>query len=639
MIRSWTLAAVLGCWLVSPAYLTSTRAADETLAPPNILWLTSEDNGPQLGCYGDEYADTPHLDQLASRSLRYQKCWSNAPVCAPARTTLISGMYATSLGGQHMRSGVKVPDGFQFYPDVLREAGYYCTNNSKTDYNFVKGLGKGGWHQCDGKAHFRNRPRKDQPFFAIFNFTISHESKIRNEHTLVHDPDKAPVPAYHPNVPKVRRDWAQYYDRLTEMDAMCGRILKQLDEDGLTDSTIVFYYGDHGSGMPRSKRWPFNSGLHVPFLLHVPEKYKHLAPQDYASGGVTERLVSFVDMGPTAISLAGADVPDSMQGVPFAGPLNGESKELLFGYRGRMDERVDMVRSCTDGRFVYLRHFHPERIYFAYLDYMFQTPTTQVWKEMYDAGELNEAQSKVWEVKPLEELFDLRSDPDEVNNLANDPAHADKLRELRNATRNWMVSTRDLGVLPEAELHRLSGKQDPRTWALNSDLNWEKLVNIAWRATAAWNDLPDTAVQRLERVTQRPSSIDRYWGVRALALGLTSPNTDLSDETKAKALSILEKSAADDEAPIVRAAAAEGLLVAGNDQQRDQAQALLLDLSNADNEGHYVAMTALNLIDNHRDQLSDGWQTQLGKLPRKTKLSPERADSYVGRLLQYLTAD
>ena len=230
---------------------------------PNILWITSEDNGPQLGCYGDDYANTPNIDRLAEQSLRYHRCWSNAPVCAPARTTIISGMYATSLGGHHMRSGVRVPPSFDTYPDILRKAGYYCTNNSKKDYNFA--AEDGGWNDSGRKAHWRNRPEKDTPFFSIFNFTVSHESKIRTRpHQLKHDPAKAPLPAYHPDTAEVRHDWAQYYDKMTEMDQQVGEILAELEADGLNESTIIFYYGDHGSGMPRSKRWPFDSGLRVP---------------------------------------------------------------------------------------------------------------------------------------------------------------------------------------------------------------------------------------------------------------------------------------------------------------------------------------------------------------------------------------
>ncbi|MEM6366034.1 MAG: sulfatase, partial [Planctomycetota bacterium] len=467
MLRSFGLVTL--CCL-SPLCVVAAEVSDPTPLRPNILWITSEDNGPDLGCYGDMYADTPRLDALAAKSLRYRTAWSNAPVCAPARTTLVSGMYATSLGGHHMRSGVKLPDDLTLYPKAFRDAGYFCTNRSKTDYNFADGDKLAGWHENGRKAHFRDRPSADVPFFSVFNYTISHESQIRNKpHTLVHDPAKAPVPAYHPDVPEVRRDWAQYYDRLTQMDDLVGQVLSDLEEDGLTDSTIVFYYGDHGSGMPRSKRWPFNSGLHVPLIVHVPSQFKDVAPADYMPGGLSDRLVSFVDFAPTALSMAGIKPPSTMQGVPFAGAHTGPAKDFIFGFRGRMDERLDRVRSCTDGRFVYLRHFYPDRPYLKYISYMFQTPTTRIWKEMFDAGKLNEIQAKVWQPKPLEELFDLQSDPDEVHNLVNDPAMQQQLETMRSAVKQWMIDIRDLGVLPEGQMHDLAEDQAPRTMALSTE--------------------------------------------------------------------------------------------------------------------------------------------------------------------------
>ncbi len=298
-------------------------AADQ----PNILWITSEDNGPQLGCYGDRYAVTPNIDALAAKSLRFQRCWSNAPVCAPARTTIISGMYATSLGGHHMRSGVKLPPGMKLYPELMREAGYYCTNNSKTDYNFAGA--DAGWDQSSNQAHWRNRPSDETPFFAVFNYTVSHESKIRTRpHTLKHDPAKAPLPAYHPDTAEVRHDWAQYYDKVTEMDRAVGKILQQLKADGLADSTIIFYYGDHGSGMPRSKRWPFDSGLRVPLILHVPEKYLDLAPQEYAPGAESKRLTAFVDLAPTILSLAGAKPPREHARCSLRGQIHRPAEKI-----------------------------------------------------------------------------------------------------------------------------------------------------------------------------------------------------------------------------------------------------------------------------------------------------------------------
>ena len=291
------------------------RAADQKR--PNILWITSEDNGPHLGCYGDTFATTPNLDRLAAKGMIYLTAWSNAPVCAPARTTIITGMYPSSTGSEHMRSMIRLPDGMKMFPQFLREAGYYCTNNSKEDYN----LEKPGqvWDQSSMSAHWRNR-QAGQPFFAVFNFMETHESQIRRRpHQPVHDPAKVRVPAYHPDTPEVRQDWAQYYDKMTEMDGRAGQILALLEQDGLEQDTIVFYYGDHGPGMPRNKRWPFNCGLRVPLVVYVPEKFRHLAPPEYRPGGQSKRLVAFVDLAPTVLSLAGIKAPEYMQGHAFMG--------------------------------------------------------------------------------------------------------------------------------------------------------------------------------------------------------------------------------------------------------------------------------------------------------------------------------
>ncbi|QDT09477.1 sulfatase [Planctomycetes bacterium K23_9] len=600
--------------------LTSSAIAADR---PNILWITSEDNGPQLGCYGDEYADTPNLDALAQKSLRYKMCWSNAPVCAPARTTLISGMHATSLGGHHMRSGVKLPADLKLYPQVLKEAGYYCTNNSKTDYNFANG--DVDWDQSSKKAHWRDRPSKQTPFFSIFNITISHESKIRSKpHTLIHDPANARVPAYQPDVYEVRRDWAQYYDKMTEMDAQVGKVLKQLDKDGLADSTIVFYYGDHGSGMPRSKRWPFNSGLHVPFILHVPAKFKDLAPADYQSGAMSNRLTSFVDMGPTAISLAGVKPPTNMQGVPFAGKFSGKSKSYLFGYRGRMDERIDMVRSCTDGRYVYMKHFYPHRPYLKYVDYMFQTTTTRLWKEMFDAGKLNDAQAKVWKTKPTEELFDLESDPDETINLATKPEHAERVATMRQAVRDWMIDTRDMGVFPEAEMHRRSGSLSPLEYARSGEVPFEQIVDAAMGTNISLDDRD--SVVRFWSVKNAPSDIQRLLH----SYGPNHPQVKAMEAEKAARLKLM----AADESPSVAIAACDELLLAKLEQKF--ATNRLIELANVNDYGHYAAIEALNVLDMNAD-LNDAVTAAIKTLPRQAAKPPVRLGKYVGHLINHAT--
>ena len=308
--------------------LVTVYAVAAELPRPNILWITSEDHGQQMGCYGDALATTPNVDKLAARGMIYTHVWSCAPVCAPARTTLISGIYAQSTGGEHMRSLVAFPAGKKMFPQLLRDAGYYCSNNSKEDYNLAK-PGK-VWDESSKKAHWRNRTT-GQPFFVVFNSEKSHESKIRaRPHTLIHDPAKVRVPPYHPDTPEVRRDWAQYYDIVSEADADAGKLLVQLDADGLAENTIVFYFGDHGSGMPRSKRWPYDSGLRVPLVVFIPEKFKDLRPPDYKVGGTSDRLVSFVDCAPTVLSLAGVKAPEWMQGRAFLGKFIADSKDRPF---------------------------------------------------------------------------------------------------------------------------------------------------------------------------------------------------------------------------------------------------------------------------------------------------------------------
>ncbi|TWT52900.1 Choline-sulfatase [Rubripirellula amarantea] len=597
---------------ISSADETQVVSSNKT-GQPNILWLVSEDNGPQLGCYGDSYADTPNIDALATKSLRYQTCWSNAPVCAPARTTLISGMYATSLGGHHMRSGVTLPSDMKLYPQLLREAGYYCTNHTKTDYNFTSQ--EAGWHESGKKAHYKSRPTKETPFFHIFNFTITHESKIRvRPHTLVHDPAKAPLPAYHPDTPEVRHDWAQYYDKMTAMDREVGKALRELEEAGLADSTIVFYYGDHGSGMPRSKRWPFDSGLRVPLLVHVPEAFRSLAPADYSNGGVTSRKVAFVDFAPTLCSLAGLEAPTNMQGVAFAGAKAKPEKDYLFGYRGRMDERIDLVRSVTNGRYVYMRHFYPDRPYLKHVDFMFETPTTSVWKAMFDAGELNESQAKFWQNKPYEELFDLQSDPDEVDNIAADPNQKAKLDELRSALKDWMVSTADMGLFPEAEMHRVADKTSPREFALSGQIDFTRLVNAAWDATSG-----DLSANSLLELASDEQPVFRFWGARGLAL---------KGET-ASLLPLMQ-----DDSPSVAVAACDGILSSGQKEMHQQASDRLLELANVKDYGHYVATAALNVID-MRVPKSESVKARLAELPRSFD-PPERVGGYVGRLLDHM---
>ncbi len=591
---------------------------------PNILWITSEDNGQELGCYGDQYADTPNIDRLAARSLRYLNAWSTAPVCAPARTTIISGLYPPSTGAEHMRSMTRLPSGFRMYPQYLRAAGYYCTNNSKEDYNLEK-VGQ-VWDESSRKAHWRKRG-DGQPFFAIFNFTSSHESKIRTRpHTPIHDAAKAPIPSYHPDTPEVRRDWAQYYDVVTVMDAQVGGVLKQLEEDGLTDSTIIFYYGDHGSGMPRSKRWPYNSGLEVPMIVHIPEKFRDLATNDYAPGGETKRLVGFIDLAPTVLSLAGIKPPKQMQGHAFLGEFAAPPQPYLYGFRGRMDERYDLVRTVRDQQFIYIRNYMPHKIYGQHIDYMFQTPTTRVWREMYDRGELKPPQTYFWETKPAEELYDLVNDPDEVMNLASSSKHRKKLAELRAAQRKLALKIRDVGFLPEGEIHSRSKGSTP--YEVGHDRAKYPLERILSTAELASSLKPGVDKKLIAALHDSDSAV-RYWG----AMGLLMRGEKSVRSTRAELRNALQ-----DDSPSVRIIAAQALGQYGAKADAEQAIGVLVQLAPLDSNGVFTSMLALNALEACGARAKIVYE-EISKLPTTSPDVPRRMKSYVLRLKEQILDD
>jgi arylsulfatase A-like enzyme len=563
---------------------------------PNILWITSEDNGPHLGCYGDSYAQTPNLDRLAARGMIYLNVWSVAPVCAPARTALISGLYPSSTGSEHMRSMVKLPAHMKMFPQYLREAGYYCSNNSKEDYN----LEKPGqvWDDSSNKAHWKNR-KSGQPFFAVFNHTVTHESQIRKRpHQLKHDPAKVPLPRFHPDAPEVRQDWAQYYDKMTEMDALAGANLRELEEAGLAEHTIVFYFGDHGPGLPRCKRSPYNSGLRVPLIVYFPKKFRHLAPKGYSAGDESDRLVSFVDFAPTVLSLAGITPPDWMQGVP----LNGPAPKYLHGLRGRMDERYDLVRSVRDKQYVYIRNYMPHKIYGQHIAYMFETPTTRVWQRLYLLGQVQPEQHPFWENKPFEELYDLQSDPDEVHNLASTRNHQDTLERMRKALREHTLKIRDIGFLPEGEIHSRSSNSTPFQVAQDNRQYPLERIFAAAEWAASTNASPAAAF-----LNDSDSAV-RFWGVMGLRIRGIKTGSELAEAVK-------------DQSPYVRITAAEAL---GH-------RSVLLNESSVDINGLYAALWALNALDSLGGQIVD-----LPPAPRQ-KLPPRMAE-YIPRLRESLGA-
>ena len=616
----------LGSLLVGSSLLTPLEdiaAADS----PNILWITSEDHGPEMGCYGDKLAVTPNVDALAKRGMMFKFAWSCAPVCAPARTAIITGMYPPSVGGQHMRSMVQLPKYVQFYPFYLQQAGYYTTNNSKQDYNVFKE--NQGWNASSRNAHYRNRP-DGKPFFTIFNNTVSHESKIRvRPHTAITDAAKVRVPAYHPDNKETRQDWAQYYDIVTQADAIAGKHLAQLDAAGLTDSTIVFYFGDHGSGMSRGKRWTYNSGLSVPVVVYFPEKWKHLAPKEYATGGKSDRLVNFVDLAPTVLSIAGVRPPAHMQGHAFAGNHQQASPKYMFGFRGRMDERNDFIRTVTDGRYHYIRNYNPHFIYGQYVAYNFVTPSTAAWKRDFDKGILGEPQKQFWGLKPTEELYDLQNDPDEVSNLIGSPAVSKKLKELRTTLNEWCLEIRDVGFLPEGEIHSRSNGTTPYEMGHNDKLYPLKRIMTAanWATSKAFNDLP-----KLKKYIDDDDSAVRYWAAVGI-LNRGAPAVAVS----ANELKILM----DDASPYAQIAAAYAVAKYSEDSALVQAAvATLLDLAPwTPQQDVFVSIMALNAIDK-LDGLFTPSLSKIKAMPTSGGRSPNaRYNGYVKGILAKTIAD
>ncbi len=591
-------------------------------AKPNILWITSEDHGPQMGCYGDAFATTPNVDRLAARGMIYRRAWSCAPVCAPARTTLISGIYAQSSGSEHMRSLVPYPAGKKMLPQLLREAGYYCSNNAKEDYNLAK-PGK-VWDESSRKAHWTNRAT-GQPFFAVFNSEKSHESKIRaRPHSAVHDPAKVRVPPYHPDTPEVRRDWAQYYDIVTQADADAGRMLAKLEADGLAGDTVIFYFGDHGSGMPRSKRWPYNTGLHVPLVVFIPEKFKDLRPPDYQPGGTSDRLVSFVDFAPTVLSLAGVKPPEWMQGRAFLGARIAEPNEFLHGFRGRMDERNDLIRSVTDGRFVYVRNYMPHLIYGQHLEYMWQTPTTPVWERLHREGKLTPAQDAFWKPKPPEELYDLQNDPDEVRNLAGSPAHAEVKAKLRRAQKALVMEIRDVGFIPEGE--RFVRAQGGAPYDLGHDNSRYPLARVLESAELA-SMLDPSATPALEKALTDADSAVRYWG----ALGILMRGEGAVSSARASLHAAMK-----DSSPDVRITAAQALAQFGRAPAAQEALDFLAGQADWSKHDVFTAIAALTSLD-ALEMKAAPLAAHIRSLPTTGPLPDARFNPYVPRLVEDLS--
>ncbi len=441
----------------------------EQPAKPNILWITIEDLTPMLGCYGDPVARTPTIDKLAANGVRYTNVYASAAVCSPARSCLITGLFATTLGTQNLRSETKIPDHIIPFPQFLREAGYYCTNNYKEDYNFeVEGI----WDESSKEAHWRNRS-PDQPFFAVFNFETTHQSKIFGSDSTYQaryetylskiqrtDPNEVPLPSYSFDTPEIRKLWARYYDNVQIVDLQIKELLGQLEADGLTKNTIIFFYSDHGTGMPRGKRALYDSGTKVPLIIVAPEVYQQ--PLSLPPGSVRDQLISFADFAPTMLSLLNLKVPDYIQGTPFLGDKS-QSNDFVFATSDRVDEAYELVRSVRTQEYRYIRNYLPHRPLIQPNYYSDQSEISQANRRiLMQNPSMTNAQQSMWLSKrPVEELYQVLKDPDETNNLAGNSDYKEVLLDLRSKNREMVLKTRDSGLATEAYMYTISEESTP----------------------------------------------------------------------------------------------------------------------------------------------------------------------------------
>ena len=484
---------------------------------PNIVWLSCEDISPHLGCFGDPHAITPNLDRLAREGVRYSNAFTTAGVCAPCRSGIITGMYQTTLGTHHMRCSAKLPDHVKAFSHYVRRAGYYCTNNSKTDYQ-TRDL-RDAWDVSSGKAHWRSR-KSGQPFFAVFNFTGCHESGIAGESKYLsvtkdlkpsqrQDPDKLELPPYYPDTPVVREDWKRNYELITAMDAWAGDHIRALKDAGLYDDTIIFFWSDHGVGLPRAKRWLYDSGTHIPLIVRIPARFR-VAGQG-TPNSIDDRLVSSIDFGPTVMNLVGLPIPEYMQGRPFLGADRPAPRDYIFGARDRMDERYDIIRSVRDKRYRYIRNYEPLKTYYQYMNTPEKGATMKEIRRVHAEGKLPPAARLFMaDRKPVEELYDLEKDPHEIHNLAGEATYAALLARLRRVHQQWLFETRDVGLLPEPEIMERE-KRIGNRYAILRQPGSERLMKRLIEVATAASDGPKALPTLLEAMAHEDGAI-RYWG-------------------------------------------------------------------------------------------------------------------------------
>ena len=537
-------AAGAGGLLAASASRATASRRRQSQERPNIVWFLSDDASPYLGAYGDPVARTPTVDRLAAEGIRYETAYCDAPVCAPSRFTLITGLHSATAGpAHHMRAIARMPSYVRGWPEFVRRAGYYTVNNFKTDYNAQIDIAA-TWDDSSPQAHWRKRPA-GAPFFAQFTTLTSHESSVFTHRSGQTRPEDVRIPAFLPDTPTTRADKAQYYDRVAQMDGELATRLAELEADGLAEDTIVFFFSDNGGVLPWSKRFANERGLRVPLIVRVPERWSHLAPA--GPGSVIEAPVGFTDLPATAMALAGVHAPEYMQGTPFLGRRrHREQERYTYGQRSRMDERYDLQRTVRDERYVYIRNYLPHRPYGQHMAYMWQQKGYQEWEQRHLDGQVTPVQDRFWDEKPAEELYDIWRDPDQVRNLAGEERHLRTLRRLRRALDEHLLEINDNGFIPEGS--PLEGYEQSRAVGAYP---LRRVMEVAATAIERHPDNLDALVEWLGDENE----VIRFWAAQGLLM---------LEDAGQPAVGALADRLEDDPSPHVRVVVAEALARLGH---------------------------------------------------------------------------
>ncbi|MEM9644708.1 MAG: sulfatase-like hydrolase/transferase [Planctomycetota bacterium] len=525
---------------------------------PNIVWIMSEDNSKHyLRHFDSDGAAAPNIEAMAKHGITFDRAFSNAPVCSVARTTLITSCYGPRIGTQyHRRSRLaSMPNGLKMFPAYLRSAGYYTTNRSKEDYNAHDDSEP--WDESSNQASWKNRPSKKTPFFHVRTFADSHESRLhfpkRQMNTATDtDPSTVKLQPYFPDTPTFRYTRARYHDRMQVIDELVGGVLDELKSAGELEHTFVFYFGDHGGVLPRSKGYIYDSGLHVPLVIRVPDQFQDLGRREL--GSRTNGFVEFVDFGPTVLALAGVDVPPQVDGKPFLGsnvdPGDVDDRDTTFGHADRFDERCELIRSLRVGDWKYVRHFEGYLPDGLHNFYRYKMLAFDEWRKRHHAGQLDEIQDRFFQSKPAESLYNLSTDPHEINDLASQPEHAERLIDLRNRLMDRMKTMPDLSLFPEKVLYE-TAMEDPVRFGREHSERINRLLEVANLSLLPFDDSED----RLRRAMGSDDPWERYWALTACS----------QFGKQALALRRSAQDRLDDSEPLVATRAAEFLAIVDED--------------------------------------------------------------------------